>query len=79
LTVVGQPVLSTYVGVSSGSYTLNFSGPGGQTYKVLYSTNVVVPLSSWKQLTTGSFSGGADSYTDTTPADLQRFYIIASP
>ena len=77
LAVYGLPVLVPEVGNGGGSYTLNFSGPASQTYKVLYSTNVVLPLSSWKSLTTGSFSGGTDSYTDSAPADIAA--IIASP
>ena len=58
---------------------MNFSGPYNQTYKVLYSTNVSLPLSSWKPLITNTFSGGADSYFDTTPADTNRFYKVVSP
>ena len=79
LMVVGVPVLSSIVPDNAGSYTLNFSGPYNQTYKVLYSTNVSLPLSSWKPLITNTFSGGADSYSDTTPADTNRFYKVVSP
>jgi hypothetical protein len=81
LTVLdGMPVLNS-VTEGGGSYTLNVSGPGGQSYEVLYSTNVIAPLSSWKPLTTNTFSGaiGVDTYTDMAPTDSRRFYILTSP
>jgi hypothetical protein len=79
LTVLGRPVLDTYVDPTGGDYTLAFSGPSGQTYKVLHSTDVKLPLTSWTVLTSGSFTGGTDTYQDLAPADPQRFYIIMSP
>jgi hypothetical protein len=81
LTVLdGMPVLNSVV-QSGADYTLTVSGPGGQNYKVLYSTNVAASLSSWKPLTTNSFSGaiGVDTYTDTAPTNSRRFYILTSP
>jgi hypothetical protein len=80
LTVLdGMPVLNSVEAI--GSYTLNVSGPGGQSYKVLYSTNITAPLSSWKPLITNTFSGaiGVDTYTDEAPTNSRRFYIIGSP
>jgi hypothetical protein len=79
LVVVGLPVLSSIVPDNVGNYQLTFSGPYNQTYKVLYGTNLSVPLSNWKPLITNTFSGGADSYTDMTPADTNRFYRLVSP
>ena len=62
----GPAGTGAYVGTGGGSYTLYFSGPGGQTYRVLYSTNVVTPLANWNVLSASSFSGGTDTYTDDT-------------
>ncbi|HRT55146.1 MAG TPA: immunoglobulin domain-containing protein [Candidatus Paceibacterota bacterium] len=79
LTVVGLPILSSVVADGIGNYTLNITGPYGQTYKILYSTDLSLPLSSWIPLFTNTFTGGFDVFTDPAPADPQRFYILASP
>ncbi|MEI8043228.1 MAG: immunoglobulin domain-containing protein [Verrucomicrobiota bacterium] len=80
LTVLGLPVLSTYVTPPSGGYyTLSFSGPGGQTYKILYSTNAALPVASWKPMFTNTFSGWDETYTDVTATNSQKYYILTSP
>jgi hypothetical protein len=43
--VVTPPTLSGIGPATGTSFTLTFSGPSGQTYKVLSSTNVALPLS----------------------------------
>jgi hypothetical protein len=77
LMVVGRPVLSSIGTLPGGYYRLNMSGPFGQTYEVLYSTDVALPLSGWTPLTTNTFVGG-DTFDDL-PTDPQRFYILTSP
>ena len=79
LTVVGLPILSSIVSDGIGNYTLNLTGPYGQTYKVLASTDLSLPLSNWVPLFTNTFTGGLDVFTDPAPPDPQRFYILASP
>ena len=80
LTVLGLPVLSTYVTPpSGGSYTLLYAGPGGQTYKILYSTNAALPVASWKPMFTNTFSGWDEIYTDVTATNSQKYYILTSP
>jgi hypothetical protein len=79
LTAMARPILYPYLTSSGGDYTLNFEGPGGQPYKVLYSTNAALSLSRWIPLATGSFSGGPESYTDIAPTNSPRFYILSSP
>jgi hypothetical protein len=79
LMVVGVPVLSSIVPDLAGNYTLNISGPYQQIYKVLYSTNLALPLINWTPLVTNTFSGLPEIYMDTAPADPQRYYILASP
>jgi len=61
-----------------GSYRLYISGPAGQTYELLYSTDLALPLGSWTQLTTGTFDGSQQVYDDFT-SDPQRFYRLRSP
>ena len=70
--------------VSSGpltgtSFPLTFSGPSGQTYQVLTSTEVELPLASWTVLDFGNFVASPVTYTDTSATNAQQFYRIKSP
>ena len=62
---------------SGGQFQITFSGPNGQTYAVLSTTNLA--NGPWITNSTGTFSGGSVTYTNTTPNDPQRFYRIQSP
>ncbi len=73
------PQLSGYGPWSGGSFPLTFSGPSGQTYQVLSSTNVALPLASWTVLTTGTFGASPVTYTHTSATNAQQFYRIKSP
>ena len=55
------PAVSGY-GPVSGGFGLTFSGPSGQTYKVLGSTNVALPLANWSVLTSGTFGASPVNY-----------------
>ena len=83
---VGAPVQPPPVfgapGLSSGKIVL--SGTGGvpfAEYRVLTTTNLTLPLASWKPVTTNAFgAGGAYGYTNSSPAtNAASFYIIVSP
>jgi autotransporter-associated beta strand protein len=70
--------------ISSGpltgtSFPLTFSGPSGQSYQVLSSTNVVLPLASWTVRTTGTFGTSPVTYTDPSATNATQFYRIKSP
>ena len=65
--------------LTGASFPLTFSGPNGQTYQVLTSTNVALPLASWTVLTTGTFGVSPVTYTDTTATNAHQFYLIVSP
>jgi hypothetical protein len=65
--------------LSGTSFPLTFSGPSGQSYQVLTSTNIVLPLASWTVLTTGTFGASPVTYTDTSATNAQQFYRIVSP
>jgi hypothetical protein len=71
--------LSGYAPLSGGSFPLTFSGPSGQTYQVLTSTNVALPLASWTVLTTGTFGATPVTYTDAGATNAQQYYRIQSP
>jgi autotransporter-associated beta strand protein len=73
------PVLSGFGPLTGSSFPLTFSGPSGQTYKVLASTNVALPLAGWMQLTSGTFGTSAVTYTDIAATNNARFYRIFSP
>jgi hypothetical protein len=73
------PVLSGGVWLGGGQFKLTFSGPSGQTYHVLTSTNVALPLASWTVLSSGTFAGSPASYTDTQATNKAQFYGVVSP
>jgi hypothetical protein len=62
-----------------GSIQLVFTGPDGQPFKVLASTDLSMPMFNWTVLTNGAFAG-AVTFTDLTAANYPaRFYRISSP
>jgi len=72
---------SVYLGAGNG-LQLNFTGPAGQGYSIWMSPDVTPsPIqSTWTLLTTGTFSGGTDTYTDPSGGtNPQQFYIISMP
>jgi len=73
------PTLNIAVSQSSGAIGLSFSGSSGQSYEVLASTNLSLPLTNWPSLTNGYFGTGAINFTDSAAANLQKFYRIKSP
>lgn len=76
---VTPPQLSGYGPWSAGSFPLTFSGPSGQTYQVLSSTNVALPLANWTVFSTGTFGLSPVMFTDTSATNPQQFYRIQSP
>ena len=73
------PTIISYGPLSGGSFPLTFSGPSGQSYTVLTSTNVALPLASWTVLTSGTFGGSPVIYADPAATNAQQFYRIKSP
>jgi len=73
------PVLSQGVALSGGRFMLTFSGQSTESYSVLTSTNVALPLTNWTILTSGVFGTGPVSYTDTAATNNAQFYVIKSP
>jgi hypothetical protein len=80
LKVVERPVITAITALGGDSYRLDISGPSGQANIVLYSTDISLPLGSWKPLVTNTlYGGGLDSYTDSNATNAQRFYILKAP
>ena len=72
------PTLSG-IGPAAGGFVLTFSGPSGQTYKVLGSTNVALPLTDWSVVTSGTFGATPVNYTNTPATAPHEFYRVVSP
>jgi len=83
LTYVGAPLskpqLFSPMLISNSAFGFSFSGPGGQSYRVLATTNLSLPVSNWWPLSTGIFSTGAVIYTDPLTNAAQKFFRIGSP
>jgi hypothetical protein len=58
---------------------LAFTGPAGQSYEVLSSTNLLLPLGNWVTDASGIFGASAATFTNPAPTDAQHFYRIKSP
>jgi hypothetical protein len=73
------PELSNRTTFANGLFSFGFSGSSGQSYRVLASTNLMLPLTSWLVLTTGVFGAGVVGLTDNAATNTQRFYRVGSP
>ena len=78
-TTLAAPALNPAVSFGGGSVTFSFSGANAQSYRVLASTNLLLPMANWLVLTNGKFGAGPVNYTDNAATNPQKFYRIASP
>ena len=66
--------------VAAGGFTLSGTGPSGQGYRFLTSTNAGLALSNWAAVSTSSFAGGVFSFTDLQTTNYScRFYRVITP
>jgi Flp pilus assembly protein TadG len=73
------PVISSEVMLSGNNFQLTFSGPEGQPYRVLATTDLTQP-DSWSVIGTGVFGTDPAVFTDTNVlSQPARFYRVASP
>lgn len=72
----------TGIHISGGNVSISgTNGTSGAGFRILSSTNATLPLSSWTQVGSSSFSGNGN-FTNGVPynsAEPHRFYIIVSP
>ena len=73
------PVLSQTVSRSGAGFGLSFTGVNGQSYRVLFSTNLTWPLTNWLTLTNGVFGLGQINFVDASATNHERFYRVTSP
>jgi streptogramin lyase len=73
-TILGRSALGNH------SFQLTFTGPAGQPYTVIATTNLTLPTPSWTKLTNAVFGAGPAIYTDLAATNLsRRFYRVVSP
>jgi len=61
------------------SFSLTLGGNSGQTYRVLTTTNLALPLTNWTVLTSGTFGAVPANYNVSTATNQTGFYRIVSP
>lgn len=65
--------------MNGGNFQLTMSGPQGQTYKVVTTTNLKPPC-TWTVIAAGVFGAGPAVFTDTNCASQPgRLYRLVSP
>jgi len=89
LAVYGQssaaPLVQPKLGgtmIDAHGFSFGFSGPSGQPYTLLSTTNVALPLSQWQTNSTGLLTGPNSpmGFTNATPHAVPHiFYRVRSP
>jgi hypothetical protein len=84
ISITGTAVPPTIDSVSASGGNFIFSGTGGiqgDTYYVLSSTDVALPIGNWTPVATNVFgSGGSFSYTNViNPGTPQTFFLLQVP
>ena len=81
LPLVTPAFASPGISAGAGGWQLSFSAQAGQSYKVLATGDLTLPVSQWTILTNEMFGAtGAATFTDGSATNLpQRFYQIVSP
>ena len=78
--VITPPEINTFLPGVGGDFSLSGTGPVGEGYRILATTNLELPLVNWPVVDTGVLTGGVFSFTDNeTTNHAQRFYRVATP
>ena len=64
---------------AGSAFTGHLTGPSGIPYHILTSADVAAPVSTWTPVSSGTFSGGDDTVTDSSASGSQQFYVITVP
>jgi autotransporter-associated beta strand protein len=74
------PIVSAPARRADGNISFGITGTVGQGYSVLSTTNVLVPLSGWTVLESGTLQSVPYSFSDLTATNKPvRFYRVSSP
>lgn len=74
------PQFSSFATGVGGSFTASGTGPVGESYRILATTNLALPPAAWQPVSTGIFVGGVFTFTDAQSSNHpSRFYRVASP
>jgi hypothetical protein len=76
------PTVFTEIGMlAKGVFQMSFvNGLRGETYSVLFSTNLLVPITNWTVIGTATNNGfGLWQFTDESASNDTRYYRIRSP
>ena len=76
---LAQPQFFSPMLISNSAFGFSFSGPGGQSYRVLAATNLSLPVSNWWMLSTGTFGTGTVIYSESFTNSAQKYFRIGSP
>ena len=78
--IVLQPPVIGSQSIVGGNFQMTFSGPSGQTWKVMTSTNVTLPFADWTLLSNGTFAASPVTVTDLNGTSQPGlFYRVVSP
>ena len=70
------PVLSQPARISATQFGFLLSGAAGQTYTVLVTTNLALPLANWSTVLTTNLSGSTATIRDIQATNQRRFYRV---
>ena len=70
---------SVSIGQASGNITVSVSGAPGHSYRVLASTNLALPLTSWTPIGTNTLGGSGLWQLNDTMSLPERFYRAVTP
>jgi hypothetical protein len=79
--LAGNPAQVGSVAVTGGNVVIKGTSPDvGQSYRILTSTNLALPLASWIPVATNVFAGvGFTNSIPMNPANPQEFYQVVEP
>lgn len=76
---LSAPVIGGATVSGAGQVSFTFSGPNGQTYKVIGTNALTAPAATWPVLGSGTFGAGPVTFTDAGATNAAMFYRVVSP
>jgi autotransporter-associated beta strand protein len=80
LRIQGGASIHSVARVGASSFQISGTGPASQPYRILGTTNLMVPLANWFQAGSGTFNtDGTYTFTDTSATNQVEFYRLVTP